>query len=135
MHNTSFFAEEKLIVMIHSHKLEMIAGLRNDFTYIAKSEYGLISSLSPRFNIGFQSDYRNDRLFRRYSLHAGWGKMVKLPSFTILYPRPSYTDELTFAPGTLADGTTFYAYHTMPSRLIYNSGLRVAGEPTTGSGG
>ena len=47
MHNTSFFAEEKLIVMIHSHKLEMIAGLRNDFTYIAKSEYGLISSLSP----------------------------------------------------------------------------------------
>ncbi|MGI6521369.1 MAG: TonB-dependent receptor [Fermentimonas sp.] len=124
MHNTSFFAEEKLIVMIHSHKLEMIAGLRNDFTYIAKSEYGLISSLSPRFNIGFQSDYRNDRLFRRYSLHAGWGEMVKLPSFTILYPRPSYTDELTFAPGTLADGTTFYAYHTMPSQLIYNSGLR-----------
>lgn len=54
----------------------------------------------------------------------GWGKAVKLPSFEILYPRETYEDRLAFALGTMADGTTYYAYHTRPVSPLYNASLK-----------
>ena len=58
------------------------------------------------------------------SVFGGWGKSVKQPSFTVLYPAPTYSDKLAFAPGTTADGRTFYAYYTQPTTPKYNPDLK-----------
>ena len=57
-------------------------------------------------------------------LHAGWGKSVKLPSFQVLYPTPSYTDRLAFASTSTTDNKSYYAYHTYPAQTIYNDQLQ-----------
>jgi hypothetical protein len=58
------------------------------------------------------------------NIHAGWGKSVKLPSFQILYPSPSYADRLAFSSPSTADNTSYYAYHTYPTKSLYNPDLR-----------
>jgi hypothetical protein len=83
-----------------------------------------VSSLSPRFNAKYTWENDSDRFIRQFTARVGWGKAVKLPSFEVLYPRPSYKDVLSFAPGTMADGTTFYAYYIMPRTPAYNADLR-----------
>lgn len=124
IHNLALYAENKIIVPVNEHRVEFVGGVRADITSIAKSEYGTISSVSPRFNAMFQSDLDKSRFVHEFSVFAGWGKMVKLPSFAVLYPKPSYRDILTFAPGTTADGNTYYAYYTMPGSEVYNPRLR-----------
>jgi hypothetical protein len=83
-----------------------------------------VGSVSPRFNAKYTWEGGSGRLVRRFTVRAGWGKAVKLPSFEVLYPRPSYSDRLAFAPGTMADGTTFYAYYIFPHTPAYDNNLR-----------
>lgn len=88
MNNLALYAEEKVsIPTTRRAMLELTAGLRNDLTIISGSDYGTVSSLSPRFNgryVFWRNQYK--RWVTELSIHAGWGKSVKLPSFQVLYP-------------------------------------------------
>ena len=129
MRNIAFYVEDKLSVPFgkdnDKQTLELTAGLRDDITSIAGSDYGTVSSLSPRFN-GRYIFWRgqSQRWVSDLEVHAGWGKSVKLPSFQVLYPQPTYSDLLAFASTSTTDNTSFYAYHTHPTRPQYNTGLR-----------
>lgn len=126
MNNLALYAEDK--IMIPTGKLstwELTAGLRDDITFISGSDYGTISSLSPRVNSRYIF-WRNRRkqLVNSLTVHAGWGKSVKLPSFQILYPTPGYSDRLAFASTSTSDNRSYYAYHTYVSKALYNPDLR-----------
>ena len=136
MHNLAFYAEDKVIIPLGLSsagelpapasvpELELTAGLRDDITMIAGSDYGTVSSLSPRFNsrlVFWRGQPR--RWVSDLELHAGWGKSVKLPSFQVLYPTPSYSDLLAFSSTSTADNVSYYAYHTYPSAAQYNPSL------------
>ncbi len=126
MNNLALYAEEKVsIPTTKKSTLELTAGLRNDLTIIKGASYGTVGSLSPRFNgryILWRNQYR--RWISEMSFHAGWGKSVKLPSFQVLYPTPSYADRLAFASTSTSDNKSYYAYHTYPSKALYNPDLR-----------
>lgn len=126
MNNLAFYVEDKVIVpTTRQSTLELTAGLRDDITLISGSDYGTVSSLSPRVNgryifwRGQQRQWVSDLL-----LHAGWGKSVKLPSFQVLYPSPAYSDILSFASTSTSENKSYYAYHTYPSKAQYNPNLR-----------
>ena len=126
MNNLALYAEEKVSMPTTKlATLELTAGVRNDLTMISQSDYGTVSSVSPRFN-GRYIFWR--RQFKRWvtdlSIHAGWGKSVKLPSFQVLYPTPGYADRLAFASTSTSDNKSYYAYHTYPSKALYNPDLR-----------
>ena len=126
MHNLALYAEEKATLpTTRRSTLELTAGLRSDITSISLSEYGTVTSLSPRFNsryVFWRNMYK--RWVSQLTVHAGWGKSVKLPSFQVLYPAPSYADRLAFASTSTSDNKSYYAYHTYPSTAIHNPGLR-----------
>ena len=126
MNNLALYAEDKLSIPTSRRStLEVTAGLRGDITFISGSDYGTVGSLSPRVNSRYLF-WRNQR--RQWvsdlSIHAGWGKSVKLPSFQVLYPSPAYTDRLAFASTSTSDNRSYYAYHTYPSKAVYNPDLR-----------
>ena len=126
MHNMAFYVEEKVTVPTAKHStFELTAGVRNDLTLIGGSAYGNVNSLSPRANARYVF-WRNmrSRWIRSLELHAGWGKSVKLPSFQVLYPAPSYTDLLAFASTSDAANKSYRAYYTLPSSARYNPNLR-----------
>jgi hypothetical protein len=127
MHSISPYVEEKLTLPLPSsparQQLQVVAGLRSDITMVAASEYGTVASLSPRFNAKYTAAKLSEAL-QLLTLRLGWGKAVKLPSFEALYPRPAYSDILTFAPGTMADGTSFSAYYAHPYSARHNPDLR-----------
>ena len=117
MRNLALFLEERLT----AGRLLLVAGLRDDITMIGGSAYGNVSSLSPRINV------RYDLLKGKkasLTLHAGYGKSVKLPSFQVLYPADNYTDRLVFTPGSTADNKAYYAYYTHVQRALYNPNLK-----------
>ena len=126
MNNVALYAEEKLSIPIGKRStFELTAGLRDDITLISNSDYGTVSSLSPRFNsryIFWQN--RRTRWVSDLSIHAGWGKSVKLPSFQVLYPSPAYRDVLVFSSPSTTDNTSHYAYYTHPSTALYNPDLK-----------
>ncbi len=126
MHNVALFAEDKIsLPTAKLSTLEITAGLRDDITMVGGSDYGTVSSLSPRLNgryIFWQN--RRKRSVSDLQMHAGWGKSVKLPSFQVLYPAPGYTDRLAFSSASSSNNTSFYAYHTQPTRAFYNSALQ-----------
>ena len=126
MHNMAWYVEEKVSVATSKlSTLELTAGLRDDITHINGSDYGTVSSLSPRLNtryIFWQN--RRERWVSNLQLHAGWGKSVKLPSYQVLYPTPHYFDDLAFSSPSTADNTSFYAYYTYPSTALYNTALK-----------
>ncbi|MBQ8501130.1 MAG: TonB-dependent receptor [Bacteroides sp.] len=126
MNNLALFAEEKFSMPTGQRSsLQLTAGLRQDITLINRSEYGTPSTLSPRLNLKYNFwENRKDCPVSDFSIYGGWGKSVKLPSFSVLYPSPTYSDRLAFAPGTTADGTTFYAYYTQPTTPSYNADLK-----------
>jgi outer membrane cobalamin receptor len=124
MNNISTYLEERMNIRFRATHLLLTAGVRADMTVIKKSDYGTVGSLSPRFNIKYIFKDSPDDFVKRLAIRAGWGKAVKLPSFKALYPAPSYIDRLAFAAGTMADGTTFYAYHIMPYSPRYNPHLK-----------
>ena len=116
MRNLALFLEERLTL----GRLLFVGGLRDDITMISGSDYGSVSSLSPRFNVRY--DLVKGRK-ASLALHAGYGKSVKLPSFQVLYPADTYTDRLVFTPGSTADGRAYYAYYTNVQRALYNPDL------------
>lgn len=127
MNNLAPYIEDKLSIAAPGHMgttYELTAGLRSDITMIGGSDYGTVSSLSPRFNgrvVLWRG--RNKRWVSHLEMHAGWGKSVKLPSMQVLYPAPSYSDLLSFASTSTADNTSYYAYHTHPMKAQYNPSL------------
>ena len=124
MNSAAIYVEDKASIALRESLLQLTAGLRSEMTFINRSEYGTVSSLSPRVNARYTSKNMPEGFVRRFSLRAGWGKFVKQPSFAVLYPSPTYRDVLSFAPGAMADGSIFYAYHILPNRLQYNPELR-----------
>ena len=126
MNNFAWYIEDKLSLPLarNASLLEVKAGIRSDMTMIRSSAYGTVQSFSPRVNAKYTLRKNADGMLRDFSLYAGWGKAVKLPSFEVLYPRPIYSDDLAFAPGAMADGSTFYAYYTTPTQTRYNPDLR-----------
>ena len=136
MHNLAVYAEDKVMVpTTRRASLELTAGLRGDITMIGShpdddparslSDYGTVSSLSPRLNSRYVFwQNQRKRWVSSLELHAGWGKSVKLPSFQVLYPAPSYTDREVFASVSNAANQSFRAYHTQPQLPLYNPDLR-----------
>lgn len=124
IHNYAYYIEDKLKIPVKSSSVQVVGGLRQDITHINGSEYGTVSSLSPRVNAQFTFWERKRKLFSDLNVRAGWGKMVKLPSFNILYAVPDYRDILAFAPGTTSQGETFYAYYSMPYTRLFNPDLK-----------
>jgi len=126
LHNVAIYAEEKVSIPTSKRStFEMTAGLRGDITHISSSDYGTVGSMSPRLNSRYIFwQHRRRQLVSDLSVHAGWGKSVKLPSFQVLYPAPAYRDMLAFSSPSTADNTSFYAYYTHPSRAVYNPDLR-----------
>ena len=126
LHNIALYAEEKVsLPTTKLSTLELTAGLRNDITHISQSDYGTISSLSPRVNgryIFWQN--RRKRWVSDFTVHAGWGKSVKLPSFQILYPDPRYYDIEVFRSPSTSDNTTLMAQYTRPLQTQYNPALK-----------
>ncbi|MDR1227343.1 MAG: TonB-dependent receptor [Prevotellaceae bacterium] len=124
MHNLAWYVEDKIQLPIGATHLQFTAGIRSDRTLVKASHYGSVSSLSPRFNARYTLVEQPEKTLRRLTLTVGYGKAVKLPSFEVLYPRPTYADRLAFAPGSMADGITFYAYHITPHTPDYDPNLR-----------
>ncbi len=122
--NISFYAEEKLTLLLWQKPLQLQAGIRSDVAFIKGSEYGTVSSISPRFNSKFLLIKERAGILKNFELHAGWGDAVKLPTAKILFPIPSYSEYIAFASPTMADGTTFSAYNTMMRKPTYNPGLQ-----------
>lgn len=126
MHSLAAYAEEKVSIPTARHStLEFTAGLRDDITMIGGSDYGTVSSLSPRFNSRYVF-WKNQRLntVSDLEMHAGWGKSVKLPSFQVLYPSPGYSDIEVFAATSDAANKAYRAYHVQPSKAMYNPNLQ-----------
>lgn len=126
MNNVALYAEEKVSIPAGKWStLEITAGLRDDITMISGSDYGTVSSLSPRVNARYILwQNRRRQWVSDLTVHAGWGKSVKLPSFQVLYPAPSYSDLLAFSSPSTSTNTSFYAYHTYPSKAVYNPDLK-----------
>ncbi len=127
MHNVALYAEDRFTLTTNEQGglFQVVAGVRADVTHISRSEYGTVSSLSPRVNLKYSLwQHRTDSWIEGMSVYCGWGKSVKLPSFEVLYPQPSYADRLAFVPGSTADNRVFYAYSVTPFRSIANSSLK-----------
>ena len=127
MHNVAVYAEDNLMIPVGSGRINLIAGLRSDNTYIKGSAYGLTSSLSPRFNAKYtilDPKGRRKKVVRELSVRASWGIAVKLPSFAVLYPVPSYRDTWVFASTTNSANRSFEACRILPRSITYNPELR-----------
>lgn len=125
MDNYALYLEDKVSLPVNDiSTFEFTGGLRSDITHINQSEYGTVGNISPRMNAKYTFWKNSDKLLKDFSIYAGWGKSVKLPSFEVLYTSPSYSDKLAFAPGTPEDGNTFYAYYTIPRKAVYNPDLK-----------
>ncbi len=127
MHNIGAYLEENLMLPIGSGRLNLIAGVRSDNTVIRGSEYGVTSSFSPRFNAKYtilQRQGRERKTVRELSIRASWGEAVKLPSFSILYPMPTYRDVRVFTSTTNSANESFEAYYIQPRAIQYNPDLR-----------
>lgn len=126
MRNLALYAEETVTLPTgRLSLLKLTAGLRDDITLISGSDYGTVSSLSPRFNARYVFwQNQRQRFVSGLSVYGGWGKQVKLPSFQVLYPRPAYSDHLAFSSTSDAQNRSYYAYHTFPTAAVYNPDLR-----------
>ena len=117
MHNVGVYLEDNIMIPVGTGHINLIAGLRNDNTVIRGSAYGVTSSLSPRFNAKytvFKRTARDGKAFRELSFRASWGESVKLPSFAVLFPMPTYRDVRVFASTTNSANESFEAYYTQP---------------------
>lgn len=122
--NISIYGEERISIPINRTNLQLTMGVRSDITSVSGSDYGTVNSISPRFNMRYNIPFKRNHFLKNILVRSGWGEAVKLPSFGVLYPSPSYRDNLVFAPGTLSDGTVYYAYNTSVSKPIYNPDLK-----------
>jgi len=121
------YLEDNIMIPVGTGHINLIAGLRNDNTVIRGSAYGVTSSLSPRFNAKytvFKRTARDRKAFRELSFRASWGESVKLPSFAVLFPMPTYRDVRVFASTTNSANESFEAYFTQPRMVEYNPNLK-----------
>lgn len=128
MHNIGLYIEDNLIIPVgRDGRINIIAGLRSDNSSVRGSAYGLSSSLSPRLNAKYtilSPKRRRGKTVRELSLRAGWGMAAKLPSFSILFPIPTYRDIQVFASTTNSSNESFSAYNITPRTVDYNPALR-----------
>ncbi len=117
MRNMAVFIEDR----ITAGRMTLTAGMRDDITTLSGSDYGTVSSLSPRVSARYELLKSRHKTL---TIHAGYGKSVKLPSFQVLYPADTYSDKLTFTPGSTADNKAYYAYYTNVSQTIANRNLK-----------
>ena len=119
------FLEEKLSYKISKRsKVGLRAGLRSDNIYINQSDYGLISTLSPRINANYTFKKNQDAFIRRFNLYAGWGKSDKLPPLFVLYPKPGYSDNRVFTASSTNNNIAYEAFYTLPGSTVYNPDLK-----------
>ncbi|MBR1869759.1 MAG: TonB-dependent receptor, partial [Bacteroidales bacterium] len=127
MHNVGLYLEDNLLFPVGSGRVNLIAGIRSDNTIINGSEYGTTSSLSPRFNFKYTilpKQGRQHKKVRELAVRASWGEAVKLPSFSILFPMPTYRDVRVFASTTNSSNESFNAYWIQPRTIEYNPDLK-----------
>ena len=127
MHNIALYAEDRFTLTTSENggQLQLMAGLRADVTHINQSGYGTVSSWSPRANLRYTLwQMHDDWWMNSLSAYCGWGKSVKLPSFEVLYPQPSYADRLAFVPGSTAENRIYYAYSVTPFKSVTNPSLK-----------
>lgn len=126
LNNLALFAEGTFTYPLKKQQsISLVAGIRHNYTFVKDAKYDNVNAISPRFNFEYNIFKNNNRgFFKDLKAYAGWGESVKLPSFGMLYIRPSYTQRLAFVPGTLADGTTYYAYHIKPNEVTANKSLK-----------
>lgn len=125
VNNIALFAEDKVTFPVFKRELQIQSGLRCDITSIKNSEYGTVSSLSPRTNIRYELIKNGARAIKNMSVHAGIGDAVKLPSSTILYPKANYSDKLVFSgKSDSITNTSYPAYYTYVSSAVYNPDLK-----------
>ena len=127
MHNIAGYLEDNFMLHTGSDShLNLIAGVRWDNTIVPGSAYGITSSLSPRFNAKytlFNPAKRTKKFLRELSVRASWGVAVKQPSFSVLYPTPSYLDINVFTSTADANNTVNRAFFVMPRSIEYNADL------------
>ena len=128
MHNVGVFLEDNLSLPLGQGHLNLIAGVRSDNTIIKGSAYGSTSSLSPRFNAKYtvlDPRKRGKKTLKELAFRASWGVAVKLPSFHVLYPTPTYLDIEVFSSSAAQGTNTVYmGYYTLPRTMEYNPSLR-----------
>lgn len=115
MNNLSLYAQEQISIPIQNTLLQLTAGVRSETTMISGSEYGTVNSLSPRFNLKYDIPF-NHSFFRKLTIRGGIGEAVKLPTFSVLYPRTTYADRIVFSQTE--------AQYILPSKPIYNPDLK-----------
>jgi len=126
LNNLAIYAEESIKYRFNQeHSLQITGGVRNNYTFVKDSRYGNVKAFSPRFKFK-HTIIKNSRnkFLKELSWYAGWGRSVKLPSFGTLYTVPSYYKHVAFVPGSLADGTTYYAYYIEPNEVLKNESLK-----------
>ncbi len=127
MNNIAAYIEDNVMIPVGEGRINLIAGLRSDNTMIKGTEYKNTSSLSPRFNAKYtviSPKNRRHNLVKELSFRASWGLAVKLPSFSVLFPTPSYLDVLTFTPTSDSQGSYFPAYYISPRTFQHNPDLK-----------
>ncbi|MDO5571158.1 MAG: TonB-dependent receptor [Bacteroidales bacterium] len=125
MNNLAFYGEYNFSAPLYIGDIKITAGIRKDITNVSESGYGTVGAWSPRFNFRYNIfNNPKNKTFKSLIIRGGIGDAVKLPSFAILYPQPSYKQQLTFAPGALGNGTSYYAYYVMPSNNLINANLK-----------
>lgn len=126
MSNVAAYLEDNLMLPVGAQqgRLNLIAGIRNDNTVIPGSAYGVTSSLSPRFNAKYTVFSGRKGFFRELSFRGSWGVAMKLPSYSILYPTPSYIDINVFTSTADANNVAQRAFYVLPRTIEYNSDLR-----------
>lgn len=123
MNTLSYYVEDKVIVPIKKTSLIFTAGVRSDMTFVGKSEYGTVTSFSPRFNMKYDIPFDRKSFVKMLSFRVGIGKAEKLPSFDILYPRTLYSDEEVFSVRDQNE-VPYMVYYTQPSTMQYNPDLK-----------
>ncbi len=127
MHNVGVYLEDNLMLPVGKGQVNLIGGLRNDNTLIRGSAYGLTSSMSPRFNAKYtilRRQGRERKTLRELSVRASWGESVKLPSFSVLFPMPTYRDVRVFASTTNSANESIEAFFSQPRTIEYNPDLQ-----------
>lgn len=123
-HNVALYIENQMRFPLFNRDAQLTAGVRSDQTFLRESVYQNVRNLSPRIKGQYSIWQSSTSDVKEITLRAGWGKTVKLPSLATLFPQPSYRDILSFTPGTMSDGTVYYAYYTQPILPAYNPQLR-----------
>lgn len=121
----AIYAQEQIDIPIVKTNLQLIAGIRSDMTMISGSDYGTVNSLSPRFNLKYTIPRSKKDLFRNIAIRGGWGRAVKLPNMSILYPPARYEEKQVFSSPTIGDtNESIYAFYSKASKMKYNRNLK-----------